>query len=72
MARTKSTARIAGKGPGLAAAAARAGTKKLSVPSEGRGAHGRKGKPMSLLQQKAKRLKHGARVLKEIKKQRKL
>ena len=71
MARTKSTARIPGKGPGLAATAARASSRSLGVPLVGRGAHVRKGKPMSLLQQKSKRLKHGAGVLKEIRKQQK-
>lgn len=70
MARTKSTSRKAGKGPRIAAVAVTV-PKKGSVPPKGRGAHGRKGKPMSLLQQKSKRLKQSASILREIRKSQK-
>ena len=56
MVRTKSTARKPGKGPGVVATAAYE-PKKGGLPPKGRGKHGRKGKPMSLLQQKSRRLK---------------
>ena len=56
MARTKSTARKPGKGPGIAAKASTPAPKER-MPPKGRFKHGRKGKPMSLLQQKSRRLK---------------
>ena len=67
MARTKSTARKPGKGPGIAAKASTPAPKER-MPPKGRFKHGRKGKPMSLLHQKGRRIKQGASILREIRK----
>ena len=60
-------ARKPGKGPGIAAKASAAAPKE-GLPPKGRFKHDRKGKPMSLLQQKSKRLKQGTSILREIRK----
>ena len=67
MVRTKSTARKPGKGPRVAVMVVDE-PKKGGLPLKGRGEHGRKGKPMSLLQQKSRRLKQGTSILREIRK----
>ena len=62
MARTKQTARKEGSGPPLASMAA----------GQGKGKRGRKGKPMHLFKQKARRVKSNINALREIRKAQKV